>query len=53
MSGGLLFLNGHGGNTSSLDAAFFEVYTEAPRIMDGGDELRCLAAEWWDATGDR
>ena len=42
------FINGHGGNTAPLDAAFFEVYTEAPRIMDGGDELRCLAAQWWD-----
>jgi creatinine amidohydrolase len=42
------FINGHGGNTSSLDAAFFEVYTEAPRVMDRGDDVRCLNAEWWD-----
>lgn len=42
------FVNGHGGNTASLEAAFFEVYTDAPRLLDDGDEVRCLAAAWWD-----
>ncbi len=41
-------INGHGGNTASLDAAFFEVYTDAPRFITGGDELRCLGIQWWD-----
>jgi len=43
------FVNGHGGNSASLDAAFFEVYTEAPRLLDDGDDVRCLAVAWWDA----
>ncbi|MCW8985948.1 MAG: creatininase family protein [Thermoanaerobaculales bacterium] len=41
------FVNGHGGNTASIDAAFFEAYTEAPRFLDDGDEVRCLNGEWW------
>ena len=41
------FINGHGGNTASINAAFFEVYTEAPRLIDDGDAVRCLNSEWW------
>jgi creatinine amidohydrolase len=44
----LFIVNGHGGNTASLDAAFFEIYTEAPRLVEGGDDVRCLAAKWWE-----
>jgi len=44
----VFFLNGHGGNTSSIDAGFFEVYAKAPKLIDGGDDLRCLCAQWWD-----
>ena len=44
------FVNGHGGNTASLDAAFFEVYTDAPRVVPWGDEVRCLASAWWDTA---
>lgn len=43
------FINGHGGNTASLGAAFFEVYTDAPRLLADGDQVRCLATAWWDA----
>lgn len=43
----VFFVNGHGGNTASIDAAFFEAYTEAPRLLAEGDDLRCLNAEWW------
>lgn len=43
----VFFVNGHGGNTASIDAAFFEAYTEAPRLLADGDDLRCLNAEWW------
>ena len=43
----LFFVNGHGGNTPSLEAAFFEAYTDAPRVVAGGDALRCIAVEWW------
>jgi creatinine amidohydrolase len=42
------FVNGHGGNTASINAAFFEVYAEAPRLEEGGDEVRCLNREWWE-----
>ena len=35
-------VNGHGGNTASINAAFFEVYTEAPRFIKDGDAVRLL-----------
>ena len=41
-------VNGHGGNTASINAAFFEVYTEAPRVVENGDEVRSLNGEWWE-----
>ena len=41
------FVNGHGGNTASIDAAFFEAYTDAPRLMEDGDSVRCLNGQWW------
>jgi creatinine amidohydrolase len=47
------FVNGHGGNTASLNAAFFEIYAEAPRLMDGGDDLRCVDREWWTTAAAR
>ncbi len=43
----VFFVNGHGGNTASLSAAFFEAYAEAPRLVDRGDDLRCVVREWW------
>ena len=45
----MFFVNGHGGNTPSIHAGFFEAYAEAPRLVDGGDEVRCLCVEWWHA----
>lgn len=44
----IFVVNGHGGNTASLDAAFFEAYTEATTWKTASDELRCLAVQWWD-----
>jgi creatinine amidohydrolase len=41
------FINGHGGNTASIDAGFFEAYTDLPIRITGGDEVRCLCCEWW------
>ncbi len=44
------FVNGHGGNLASLQAAFFEIYHEAR--MTGGNaapDLRCKAVNWWQA----
>jgi len=43
----IFFVNGHGGNTPSLNAAFFEAYAEAPQLVPGGDDVRCLTGEWW------
>ena len=43
----IFFINGHGGNTASINAAFFEVYTEAPRFIEDGDSVRCVNSEWW------
>lgn len=42
------FVNGHGGNTASIQAAFFEAYTDAPPMIDGGDDIRCVNGEWWE-----
>jgi creatinine amidohydrolase len=47
------FVNGHGGNTASINAAFFEVYAEAPQLVEGGDEVRCLNGEWWETPSAR
>ena len=43
----VFFVNGHGGNTASINAGFFEAYADAPSMFDGGDDLRCLNGEWW------
>lgn len=43
----VFFINGHGGNTASINAGFFEAYAEAPKLVEGGDEVRCRCAEWW------
>jgi creatinine amidohydrolase len=43
------FINGHGGNTPSLQAAFSEIYAERSFHADGGSvpEVRCDFANWW------
>ena len=46
------FVNGHGGNTASLQAAFSEIYAErsfhAPDQQGGGlPQVRCDFANWW------
>ena len=41
------FVNGHGGNTASINAAFFEAYAEAPQLLENGDDMRCINGEWW------
>lgn len=42
------FVNGHGGNLASVQAAFFEIYHEA-RLMNGVamPDLRCKVVNWW------
>jgi creatinine amidohydrolase len=44
----IFVVNGHGGNTASINAAFFEAYAEAPGLVQAGDEVRCLNGEWWE-----
>lgn len=43
------FINGHGGNTPALYAAFAEIYAEKSFRDAGGDELRvrCELYNWW------
>jgi len=43
-------VNGHGGNTPILAAAFSELYDSAPRVLGGSCELRCTAVEWWQTS---
>ena len=43
----IFFVNGHGGNTASINAGFFEAYGDAPHRVGGGNDVRCLCAEWW------
>jgi creatinine amidohydrolase len=45
-----LFINGHGGNIATVQAAFFEIYAEYEGAFGAarGDELRCRLANWWD-----
>lgn len=45
----IFIINGHGGNTASINAALFEAYADAPQVLDHSDDLRCLTREWWDA----
>jgi len=45
-----LFINGHGGNIATIQAAFSEIYAEFEGAFGkaGTDELRCRLANWWD-----
>jgi creatinine amidohydrolase len=43
-----LFVNGHGGNLASLQAAFSEVYGEVRRPPgEETPDIRCKAVNWW------
>jgi len=41
------FVNGHGGNVPSLQAAFAELYHEARLRASPAPDLRCLWVDWW------
>lgn len=43
----LVFVNGHGGNTASVQAGVFEAYADAPRLLPDPERLRCVCLEWW------
>ena len=44
------FINGHGGNIATCQAAFSEIYAEFEGAVGvrRDDELRCRLANWWD-----
>jgi creatinine amidohydrolase len=44
------FINGHGGNIATVQAAFYEIYAafEGAIGMRKDDELKCRLANWWD-----
>src|ERR1700733_10248228 len=44
------FINGHGGNIATVQAAFSEIYAEFEGAFGRShdDELRCRLASWWD-----
>lgn len=42
-------VNGHGGNTPSLQAACFEAYGDAAPLL-GGADLRCRVVSWWECA---
>src|SRR3984957_13331235 len=48
-----LFINGHGGNIATIQAAFSEIYAAAEGVMAerGNAELRCRLANWGDGRG--
>jgi creatinine amidohydrolase len=49
------FINGHGGNTATLKAAFAEIYAENSFRDSGGDEprVRCEVYNWWQIKSVR
>jgi creatinine amidohydrolase len=46
------FINGHGGNIATVQAAFYEIYAafEGAIGTRRDDELRCRLANWWDGS---
>jgi creatinine amidohydrolase len=46
------FINGHGGNIPTVQAAFYEIYAEFEGAVGTrrNDELRCRLANWWDGS---
>jgi creatinine amidohydrolase len=47
------FLNGHGGNIATLNAAFSEIYADSSFTRDGGNRpgVRCKLSNWYMAPG--
>jgi creatinine amidohydrolase/Fe(II)-dependent formamide hydrolase-like protein len=49
----LYWLNGHGGNAATINAAFAEIYHSATFAKTGsnGPVLRCMLRNWWELPG--
>ncbi len=47
------FLNGHGGNVATTNAAFSEIYAQSSLSTqaDESPRIRCLLRNWWEANG--
>jgi len=47
------FLNGHGGNIATVQAAFSEIYAQASMGATPTDQsrVRCKLTNWWEAEG--
>ena len=47
------FLNGHGGNSATVNAAFAEIYAQASLGATPTDQsrVRCKLTNWWEAEG--
>ena len=47
------FLNGHGGNVATVNAAFSEIYAQASLGTQETEypKIRCLLRNWWEADG--
>ena len=46
------FINGHGGNVATAQAAFSEIYADTSLAAAGnGPELKCRLRNWWQADG--
>lgn len=46
------FVNGHGGNIATLNAAFSEIYAEASFAQPGNAPgVKCRLRNWWEAPG--
>ena len=45
------FLNGHGGNVATLNAAFSEIYAQSSLSTQTTEspEVRCIIRNWWEA----
>ncbi|MDJ0812773.1 MAG: creatininase family protein [Woeseiaceae bacterium] len=47
------FLNGHGGNVATVNAAFAEIYAQSSLGQSAADQsgVRCKLVNWWEAEG--
>jgi creatinine amidohydrolase len=46
------FINGHGGNVSTVQAAFSEIYADSSLVPAGNSPtLKCIMRNWWQADG--
>lgn len=46
------FINGHGGNIATINAAFSEIHAEASFGSSGNEPgIRCKLRNWWEAPG--